>query len=384
MGGGKLQQEVGKMALIVALKYKNGSILATDTRVMYDEIKRDEAGKLEFMTDEIGVAAFGLIGATDDILKPVKDNCKSDPTISFDKGCRNLSDNAFDWYKKYAERLDEDESYGFILVSPDRIKRIDEKGYSEEAYDYECEGDGRRNGEYLLREHFKKDLGEEEAKRLAVFTILETSKIDPTVGNDIQMAVFPKKEKYKLISNEEIENIKVCVDPMHWDVFESRIKTLKDIIEMREKINNLWEKIFGFKLFLQNEKAVFQIMVPCRNETEFNTNILALALLTDQLNIKGMKKYVTAKDGSINYLERFLTEKIKKFPPEIISNLRDIRIMRSWKFPVHPTDPKFIKMVYKITGDLRYPPHWPELYSKSLDMYKESLSKLLDCLQDRS
>lgn len=97
-----------------------------------------------------------------------------------------------------------------------------------------------------------------------------------------------------------------------------------------------------------------------------------------------MKKCITAKDGSINYLECFLTEKIKKFPSEIISNLRDIRTMRSWKFPIHPTDPKFIETVCRITGDFKYPPNWFELYLKSLDMYKESLSKLLDCLQNRS
>lgn len=42
------------MSLIVALKYKDGSLLATDTRVMYGEdIVRDQLRKLEILTDDI-------------------------------------------------------------------------------------------------------------------------------------------------------------------------------------------------------------------------------------------------------------------------------------------------------------------------------------------
>ena len=65
------------MTLIIAMKYKNGTILATDTRLMYGNIKRDQAAKLEILADNIGVASAGIIGATDDILKSVKDYCDS-------------------------------------------------------------------------------------------------------------------------------------------------------------------------------------------------------------------------------------------------------------------------------------------------------------------
>jgi hypothetical protein len=53
--------------------------------------------------------------------------------------------------------------------------------------------------------------------------------------------------------------------------------------------------------------------------------------------------------------------------------------MRSKKFPTHVTDLKFIEVVVKITG--KYPPNWSELYLKALDMYEESLSKIMGCLQ---
>lgn len=368
------------MTLIVALKYGHGSILATDTRVMYGPIKRDQARKLEPLTKNIGIAAAGLLGAIDDILRPLKEFCESPPT-SFDDAHSYLSDLNLEWFKRNAEKLGEGESAPmFIMVSPDRVRRIFEKGYSEESYDYICDGSGRTYGEYILRNFYKENMEGGEAKELAIYTILETSKMDPSVGDDIQMVVFPEGEECKIISKEEIEDIKACLTPISRDVIESRMETIENIIKMREEMNSLWEKSFGFKFLLQNEKAVFQITKPCRSESEFTSNIAALALLIDQLNISEMKKSVTTeKEGSINILEDYLTEKIKEYPSEIISNLRDIITMRSKKFPIHTTDPKFVDVVIKITG--KYPPNWPELYSKALDMYKESLNKLLDCLQ---
>lgn len=99
----------------------------------------------------------------------------------------------------------------------------------------------------------------------------------------------------------------------------------------------------------------------------------------DLLNIKELKWSIPDKTGSINLLEEFLLEKKIKFPSEIITNLREIYILRRKGFPIHKTDSKFIEIVVKITGS--YPPNWLELYSKSLDMYKDSLNKLFECLK---
>jgi 20S proteasome alpha/beta subunit len=90
------------MTLIVALKYKNGSILSTDTRLMYGfDIKIDQMGKIKFLTENIGVAISGLAGAADDILKSAKDFCNSRPT-SFDDVCSCLSDKSLEWFEKNA------------------------------------------------------------------------------------------------------------------------------------------------------------------------------------------------------------------------------------------------------------------------------------------
>lgn len=370
------------MTLIVAIKYKNGVVLASDSRVMYGPIKRDQARKLEPLTENIGAAAAGLLGAIDDILEEAKDFSKSRP-VSFNDIVSCISDLNYEWYERNSKKLEGDESGPvFIIVSSERIRRIFGKGYSEEAFDYACEGSGRAYGEYILRNFYEEGLTEEEAKELAVYTILETSKMDPTVGEDIVMLVFSKEEKCKPLNKEEIENIKERLTPLSRRFSEMQIETVERIVEARDEINNISEKIFGFKLLHSNEIAVFQIMRPCRNREEFTNNIAALAMLIDQLNIKEMKKMVKEvkeKEGSINIFECFLRENVKDFPSEIISNFRDIMTLRSKMFPIHPTDPKFVEVVVKIVK--KYPPKWPELWLIALRIYKESVDKLLQCLR---
>lgn len=194
-----------------------------------------------------------MVGAVDGITRSVKEYC-STHKASFDDICTFLSDEAFEWFNENSEKLgeDEDELYSFIVVSPD-MRKIDEKGYSEECYDFECDGSGIKYGLYILKNRYKEDITEEEAKELAVYTILETSKMDPSVGNDIQMAVFSREGECKIINKDEIEEIKMRLTPISMDAIKSQIENIEDIIKMREELNSLSKKVFGFKLLLQNE-----------------------------------------------------------------------------------------------------------------------------------
>jgi len=370
-----------EMTLVVALKYKDGVILASDSRVMYGPIKRDQARKLEPLTENIGAAAAGLLGAIDDVLRSVKELCTSRP-VSFDDVVSYLSDVNYKWYEENSKKLSEDESGPtFIVVSPERIRRVFEKGYSEEAYDYACEGSGRQYGEYILQNFYIEAVGEKEAKELAVYTISETSKMDPTVGEDISMLVF-KKEKCQAVTKEEIEGIKGSLAPFTRKASEAQSKKIESIVNLREQINNLSQKRFGFALFSPHEKALFQIMKPCRHEEEFTNNIAALALLIDRINLQEMKKTTEKKEGSINVLEEFMAREIGEFPQQIAANLRNIMILRSEKFPIHVTNQKFVEACLRLVG--KYPPSWTDLWLKAMEQYEEALEKLLECLQKKT
>ena len=291
--------------MIVALKYKNGSILASDTRVMLGEIKRDQARSLKLLTCNIGVVGEGLTGAIDDILSWTEDTIDLS-SAAYDDIFSAISDESLDWWSKNSEKVDEDErSPTFYVVSSERMRRIGERGYSEEIHEYECDGSGYNYGEYLLQKLYKREMNEEEAKELAANIILEASRIDSSVGETIEMAIFRKGQEGEIVKREEIENIKTRLTPISSYVLESRIRILENIINLREEIDNLWEKKFGFKLLVQNEKAVFLITKPCRSEIEFTNSVAALALLIDQINIAEMKKLVQAQAGSINHLEEF-------------------------------------------------------------------------------
>lgn len=106
---------------------------------MFGPIKKDEARKLEPLTDKIGIAAAGLMGAIDDIIKALKEYCT--PHTPFDEIYSTLSNLNLAWHKANEEKVELGESSPiFIVVSPFRIRRIFSKGYSEEAYDYACDG----------------------------------------------------------------------------------------------------------------------------------------------------------------------------------------------------------------------------------------------------
>ena len=370
------------MTLILGLKYLGGSLLASDRRTMIgDSIMRDGATKIERLTVDVGITVAGLTGACDDIIRAVKAFCAANQTTSFDGIASCVSDSTLDYFKKNREKLeDDDDDHGIavmLIASADRIRKILEKGYMEEASPYDCDGTGKPYAEYILRKSYRSDMDEQQAKELAVYTISETSKVDPNVGGDMDVAVCRKEGGFSLIDQFEIEDIKSRLAPLSRTSVEEQIRVVSSIVDLRETINNLSDSCFGFKLFYPNEKAVFQIMKPCRNADEFTNNISALALLIDQLNVKGMKVTVD-KEGSINSLEEFMKQRAGSCPSETTKAFRNVMTMRSKKFPVHMTDPMFVQVVIDITG--KYPPDWTSLYSKTLSSFQSGLEKLSACL----
>jgi len=230
------------MTLNAALKYEKGTILATDTRVMMGAMKRDGESKIELLTTRIGVAASGLTGATNDILASIKECLKEAlEETSFDFVVNTLSDECLKWYKANFEKLEEEDKgtlYSFTVASSGRIRRIFSKGYLEEVKSYDCDGAGKPYGEYILQNHYQDNLTEDKAKELAAYTILETSKVDPSVGDQIQLVVFRKYSNPITVSQEDTENIKLRLAPLSRAFVEEQISKVQGIVEHRDNIND--------------------------------------------------------------------------------------------------------------------------------------------------
>jgi 20S proteasome alpha/beta subunit len=299
------------LTLIVALKYKGGTILSSDRRVVFGSLlKRDLARKLEPLgkNKTFGIAGAGLMGAMDEILEGLKGQLNA-RDLTFSEALNLLKELTWNWYCNNIERFQKDDSGfpTFIFVSSERIARIFSNGYSEEAKDYACEGSGRPYAEYILSNFYEPSLSEEEAKELALYTILETSKMDPNVGEDVDILIFMNRG-CKAISEEEIENIKIRVSPFTRKTSKKFERVIERVMENRKNIHMISKSLLGFEIFLEDEEAIWRIMKPCKTEEDFILNVCGLSMLIDKINVSQIKqKYGLEKvEGSIDALDQFL------------------------------------------------------------------------------
>ena len=150
-----------------------------------------------------------------------------------------------------------------------------------------------------------------------------------------------------------------------------------EIIQKRREINISFNSKFKTNLFKDHEMAILGIRKLCSNEEDFNNRIQSLTALIDEMHTKELRKYVDInKDGSVNILEAFLEVKLPKYNKTIITNLRNIVILRSKKFPIHKDDPKFITAL-SYFGFQNFPPDWEKLWKVVLKKYLESLEKIV-------
>jgi 20S proteasome alpha/beta subunit len=374
------------MTLIVALKYKDGTILSSDRRILFGPLKRDLARKLEPLgkNKAFGIAGAGLMGAMDEILENLK-NQLNIKDLNFSDALNLLKELTWNWYCNNIERFQKDDSGfpTFIFVSSNKIARIFPNGYSEEANDYACEGSGRLYAEYILHNSYETNLSEEEAKELALYTIIETSKMDPSVGEDVDILIF-MENGYKEISEEEIENIKMRITPLTRRISKKFERIIEKIMENRKNIRALSKSLFGFELFLEDEEAIWRIMKPCKTEEDFILNICGLSILIDKINVSQIKqKYKLEKiEGSIDALCEFLKREFSISESEInkiTSILKSIKKLRSKKEPIHPTQPEFLQII--ISMGYPYPPNWTNLWIDLLNKFNECLESIRTLLQ---
>jgi len=370
------------MTLIVAVKYKDGVSMGVDSRTTYGEapLMREEAPKIRELGKNVLISGSGFSGALDKVLDGIASKINSMSGVSFDEIVDECENVVWEFDKKYRERLEEAEADipVWVLATHDRILRIFNTGISEEEMCYCCEGSGRPYGEYILQRQFRPDMNEKEASRLVAYAILQTSRIDPGVGGKINVALITPNLVKKLNDNEMngiLEELIEAEMPPETDIK----KMVGEIVEGRRWINNIFKDKFEFELFQQNEFAISNIQRTCRNEGDFTDRISTLSMLIDEFNVTGLNKLLnTSKEGSINILETFLKEKYQDFNSAIITNLREIKVLRSKKMPIHEDDPKIIQVILK--WGCKIPPNWYSLWMLALQKYSESIKMLGELL----
>jgi 20S proteasome alpha/beta subunit len=374
------------MTLIVALKYEEGVVVSSDSRVTFGELPlmREEEAKIEVIGD-YAITGSGLSGPLHRILIGIRDSFALKHPSSFDELLLMCEDVVWDFHKRYAERIkpdEEDIGWIIVLVSRDRLCAIMEEGWCDEETNYMCTGSGELYAEYILRQRFRKNMNETDAKELALYCIAETSKIDPNVGGNIVIYSVTKSGAAR-IPDEEVNKIRVSIAATELGTGREVENIVRDIIEKRRWINTTFQERYNFRLFDENEFAISEIQKICANEDDFTNRIGALALLVDGIKISELSKLIDEQYvGSVNVLESFLKKYVKEYDSNLISNMRDIVTLRSKKMPIHRDDPKIIQVVLKWQYGI--PPDWSSLWNESLRRYRNSLDELKKALSAKN
>jgi 20S proteasome alpha/beta subunit len=368
------------MTLIVAIKYEGGVVIASDSQATYPykPLMREEAPKIEAL-GKFAITGVGLVGPLAKIIREIKTRNRLSPVSSIDDLIEICEDATWAFYQKYGERIDEEEGaaeegWGFLVASHDRIFHVMQTGWSEEEPRYATDGSGDLYAEYILKQRYKPNMSEREAKELAMYTVSQTAMIDPNVGGEICLSVVDKNG-VRQVSKEESSEILESVTEPEFGMEKEIQKIVNEIVEKRRWLNTMVSKKFGFELFEQNEFAISEIQKGCRNETDFTSRISALALLIDGIRSSKLNEQISIHPtGSINVLETFLKEKYQDFNMNLIVNLREIMTLRSKKMPIHEDNPKIIQVILK--WGHKIPPNWASLWKQALVKYKESLLEL--------
>jgi hypothetical protein len=164
---------------------------------------------------------------------------------------------------------------------------------------------------------------------------------------------------------------------------ENRIAEIADqILQERRGVNLKFTDRFGFPLFRQDELATADIRKPCSDEDDFNNRILTISSLIDGIETESLKKGLSRLEqgtGSVALIDGYLREHSVEVDASAFTNLRQIKRLRSTKYPVHSDRPEFLDSLGFF--GFSYPPDWQELWSKVLMKYLNSLQALAKSLE---
>lgn len=158
-----------------------------------------------------------------------------------------------------------------------------------------------------------------------------------------------------------------------------------DVVEYRRWINDLFRSKFKVHkdILKQDETIARDLNAECKSEVEFNTLILMVASQIDLIQEDVLNTLITLPTrfqlGTINKLELFLSQRVKKYDPKVITNLRLIHKIRSKKLPIHVTSD--LPELLKALGFYTLPPDWELVWEKLKELYSETLKLLKESLE---
>jgi hypothetical protein len=184
----------------------------------------------------------------------------------------------------------------------------------------------------------------------------------------------------KEIDKELEEEVKKNLGEDH--ILNKIDKEILIFFEYRMYLDINFNDKFGVRLFNpmpEDSMASLEFVKPCENRNDFTIKIQILAGLLDRINpkIRDLIKsdHKDEFERSIKIIEQILKENKPNYNKHIISNLKNLMVLRSLLYPVHVTGSKLISVLNNF-GITRYPPDdWEVLF---LQIFRISLTSLIN------
>ncbi len=126
----------------------------------------------------------------------------------------------------------------------------------------------------------------ENFENIPLSFLKDLSKLSNNVGFDLDSSTI-SDDKLQLYFQPDLhkEPIKKKLQENELLTLESRFNLINEIREKRRWFNNCFTLKFGIK-FLKDSEPIMDLMGECKNEIEFNTRILVLTHIINNINHK--------------------------------------------------------------------------------------------------
>lgn len=189
------------------------------------------------------------------------------------------------------------------------------------------------------------------------------------------------KNQFSDVSNVlEVEINKLMNRNEDVEYFAEFPQTIRRVVDMQIQVNGRAIIKFNFGLIKDDTRSLIQISEECSDEKEFTTNISALSMIIDQIDVDSISTRLMNKPqpGSINALQELLEENYKGYNPKIVTNLRKIKEVRKL-WPIHRDERQGLRLVEEICGSFPIK-DYRKCWHNIIDLYVESISLLRDLL----
>ncbi len=205
------------MTLIIALKSKDGVVVASDSKASAEITSNDTVKKVFSLDDHNAVGIAGDGGLATFFLDQIKEK------LDYRTGVSDLADQirikGKEKFNDFFEHLTPDKrpSLALILVGYTKDPEPKPEIYKLDSTDnfvprkavtgFECIG-VPYIAEYLLNRIYDPEINIKPAEELGVLCIQETSSQDHRVGGPTRVYTFSSSENFTEISQEEVEKLK--------------------------------------------------------------------------------------------------------------------------------------------------------------------------------